>query len=524
MSPSDHSDNSWQKVRRGKQKNRPTPQVSSQGRGLQSTQPPSQVAASGQSNSTAQPVLQAAPNGRVQQNTVNHPASAPRKKKEDIPYEIKNAREWDPKRRLQVDSSSEDSDMDDDYDFEDGAHPFNYEDVNGKTTEDGPQSAFPQGSASNTRPYNKLPSHPRAYANGNALGPRRVKPRARFIFKRDNLARAAFRKRMEPSGRFMLPKDCPDIEPNQKRMYDLFDEMGVRLGSFIRPPQHVKDRVLLLWGNARQIQDTKDEIKRWLDNRLRTDFAQKPMAKDKFARETSSIGDQYHRLMKKMQKEAKILEFQQTPAEGRIFSYTGTFLWPVDEVRPEDILGPNLEALDPVRFQHHCHIVFDDKLSSFRIFSDKEDAIKSTMNRLVGTMKEYVAKSARSDKAILIEPPTSSALRKDIKVLPVSLNNSETVKSMIPVLTGSTLNSEGRSEWLVKSSALTMGNTRRMELSLRKCIAKLPHYRGLARMRVQFGTFALKVYRWKEGADSTPFEDFMESMSEPGTKGIMIRE
>ena len=38
-------------------------------------------------------------------------------------------------------------------------------------------------------------------------------------------------------------------------------------------------------------------------------------------------------------------------------------------------------------------------------------------------MKEYVAKSVRPDMVTLVEPPGSSAIRKDVKVLPASLND-----------------------------------------------------------------------------------------------------
>lgn len=469
--------------------------------------------------------LQTTTSGRVLPNTSALPKPAP-KKKEDIPYEIKNAREWDPNRRVQADLSSESSDDDyaDYYDSDYGEHAQVPADASGSLTDDGFQPVINKRSQPSPHPYGQPASNSKSYTHGKPPAQRRARPRVNFNYKRDNLARAAFRKRLDPTGSFMLPKDFFDIDLNQKRMYELLDEIGVRLGSFIRPPQHVKDFELLLWGDARQIQTTKAELQRWLDNRLRADVPRKPMAKDKFAKEMSSIGNQYHLSMKKMEKEAKVLEFQQVPAKGRIFPYAGTFLWPADEVLPEDILGSSLEAFDPIRFQHRCHIVFDSKLSSFRIFSDKEESVRKTMDRIVGTMKEYVAKSARPDILLLVEPPSSSTIRKDVKVLPASLNHAKANKSMIPVLTGSALDPEARNAWLTGCNELRIKNNSRMELSLRKCIANLSHYRGLVRMRVQFGTFALKVYRWKEGADSTPLRQFIDNMNMPGTKGVMIRE
>ena len=521
MSPSEHSGNSWQKVRRGKKKNRGLPQTTSRGRGVPSIQTSSQMATMGRSAAQAQPILQTAPNGQVQPTLINHPRVA--SKKEAIPYEIKNRREWDPEKRLQAGSLSESSD-DDDYDVDGVEWPQISGPVTASMRDDGSQPASSQRSIPNAQPLGAAPTLPKAYTRSKTPSPHRPHPKAQFNFKKDNLARAAFRKRLEPSGMFKLPKDCPDIEPDQTRMYDMFDEIGVRLGSFIRPPQHLKDRELLLWGDARQVQNTKDELNRWLAKRLHSNVPPKPMAKDKFARELSTIGDQHHRLMKKVRKEAMIMEFQQAPAEGRIFLHTGTFLWPVDEVQPEDILGPSLEAFDPIRFQYQCHIVFDHKLSSFRIFSDKEDSIRRTMDRMVGTMKEYVAKSVRPDEMILIEPPKPSVVRKDVMVLPLSLDESKAGRSKIPVLTGATLDQKSRCDWLEKSDELARNNNSRIELSLRKCIANLQHHRGLVRIRIQFGTFALKYYRWKPGADSIPFEEFMGNMSMAETKGVLVRE
>ena len=521
MPPSKHSDNSWQEVRPGKKKNnRALSQTTSGGRGIPNIHTPSQIAAMGRNAAQAQPTLRTAPRGQAQPAPINHPRAAP--KKEPIPYELKNRREWDKEKRLEAGTSSESSD-DDDYDDD-----IEWPEVCGPVTTsirgDRSQPASSQRSEPNALPLGAAPNAPQAHTRSKAPSPRRPHPRARFNFKKDNLARAAFRNREEPNGMFMLPKDWFDIEPDQKRLYDTFDEIGVRLRSFIRPPQNEKDRQLFLWGDARQVQNTKDELNRWLDRRLQTNVPKKAMAKDKFAKELSTAGDQHHRLMKKVRKEAMIMEFQHAPAEGRVFLHTGAFIWPVDEVQPQDILGPSLEAFDPIRFKYQCHIVFDHKLSSFRIFSDKQDSIKRTMDRMVGTMKEYYAKSERPDKIILIELPNQLAIRKDVMVLPLSLNDPKAKQSMIPVLTGDRLDPKSRCDWHEKSDELTRNNNRRTELLLRKCVGNLQHHRGLVRIRIQFGTFALKVYRWKEGADSIPFEEFTSNMSMAPTEGILVRE
>ena len=469
-----------------------------------------------------QPALKTYPNGRNQPNVSARPEQAPApKEKEKIPYEIKNAREWDPKRRLEGDLSSESSD--DYYESDQDGYHQGVGNISDTIVDDRPQTVANQSSQANIAPHDQYPGRPKVYSHRRPRDQRRVHQRVNFNFKRDNLARAAFRQRLKPTSSIMLPKDCSELEPNQKKMYDMFEEIGVRLGSFIRPPQRETDRELLLWGNARQVQATRAELDGWL-NRLQREFSRKPVARNIFAREKSVLGDVYHRSQMKTRKERKLLEFQRVPEAGRMFPHDGTFIWPVDEIRPEDILGPSLEAFDPVRIQHLCHIVFDNKLAAFRIFSDSEESVKATMGRIEGTMREYVAKSVRASKLLLVEPPQPSVIRKDVRMLPASLNQSKETRSMIPLLTGSKLDLKALEEWNDESKEYTRKNNSRMELSLRKCIANLPHYRGRVRMRVHFGTFALKTYRWKEGAESIHFGEFMDDMTLSETKGVLIRE
>ena len=273
MSPNEPSDNPWQEVRRGNRKNR----GSSQGGPFQHTQRPSQLATNYRGlPKKPQPVLHATPNGRVMPQNQTRPEPATTMKKGEIPYEIKNKREWDIDRRLEDESESSEDDGYYDSDYE---HPHVFGEVSSGMTDDRSQRASSQPSQYNPHPTSQPPRHPRTHPRGRPQHPRTRRPRVNFNDKRDNLARAAFRKRLEPTGRFVLPKDCPDLEPNQKRMYDAFEEMGVRLGSFIRPPQHVKDRELLLWGDARQIQNTKDELGRWLEKCLQKDVPRKPMGR-----------------------------------------------------------------------------------------------------------------------------------------------------------------------------------------------------------------------------------------------------
>ena len=351
----------------------------------------------------------------------------------------------------------------------------------------------------------------------------RVPRRMNFGVQRDNAAKAAFRRRDPPTGQFVLPRDCNEIEPNRVKMYDYFEELGVRLGSFIRPPQHIRDRSLLLWGNEEQIARTKAEISNWLTPSMQ-DLVARAKAKDKFANVYSTTGHKYKALQEKYEREAAIRKFQQEPPEGKVFKFTGSFLWPADEIAPTDLLGAGIEALDPLRLKYRCHITFDARLSAFKIQANKMESITSTLPRLQCIMKEYVARINRPIVRYYIDVPELSEWRKELKKVPYETGNPLAASPFLPLMTGKGMTPVEKTKWLPQRKDLKAQSDRGIEQALCCTIPNLRFYRGHLRMRVHFGTFALTSYRWPGVGPSIPFEDFMENLGIAGTKGTMIRE
>lgn len=63
-----------------------------------------------------------------------------------------------------------------------------------------------------------------------------------FAEKADNAARSAFRRGKAHDGIYVLKQTCEKIEPSRVKMYNRLEEIGVRFGTFIRPPQFLLDR------------------------------------------------------------------------------------------------------------------------------------------------------------------------------------------------------------------------------------------------------------------------------------------
>ncbi|MCJ1269168.1 hypothetical protein MMC22_009057 [Lobaria immixta] len=364
---------------------------------------------------------------------------------------------------------------------------------------------------------------PLATANRPKTAPPQ-KPRLfTFAHKNDNPARAAFRAQQPPTNKFVLSKHCYDIEPDRKRMYDILEEMGVRFGSFVLPPQSAQDRDLLLWGNDEQVTATIRELQNWV---LQSNFtSHTTKGGNQFAKTGDLQQDKAKSLDKLMKREAIKQRYQKVPDSTLKFDFTGYFLWPVDEIRPEDLLGPSYEAFDPIRIDYDSHIVFDNQLSLFKILTNTNNAVQEVMRRIEGTMKEFVARNRREVVVHMVERPDPRRMRSKVVVMEGPSLGRGQQKAKIPMLTGKSLASAQLTEW--KKEIKTAEELQFVQWShlTSKMIKRLRLYRGRLQMRVLLGKFTLTTFRRSlEGADGISFEEFLEVMDQPGTRGRMIKD
>ena len=83
-----------------------------------------------------------------------------------------------------------------------------------------------------------------------------------FQFPRDNIAKAAYRRREQPTKHFYLHKPIGELEENQPKFYEMLEELGVRTNTFICPPQSRNDHVIPIWGKAHDVSRTVANLKK----------------------------------------------------------------------------------------------------------------------------------------------------------------------------------------------------------------------------------------------------------------------
>ncbi len=440
-------------------------------------------------------------------------------------YEKRNAKLWQQSNPYEALQAAVDSDSSSD-DYEE---PSRRSDPKETTTPPVPNKTHLPGHPSlPPKPPVKV-KQPRIVPPANRPA-RAVRPlRVTLFDKKDNAAKAAFRLGQPPTKKFTLGKPSYLIESDRRKVYSLLEEMGVRFGSFIRPLQSFLDRELLLWGDEKQTANTMRELQQWVltseePSNYNRDVGNAPKGKDKFIKEYSTLSPRYEAENKKLKREARLQKYQQVPAAGVSFQYTGYFLWPRDEVHPQELLGQSCEAFDPIRMHCRAHVVFESQLSLFKILSDDGAAIQSAIKRIEGTMREFVARNNRPVSLYLIEPPTPAVMQKQIKMLDGSPLTKAGNATMLPVLTGGSLALDELKVWFDESQKMTTRNKYEMQHALHKSIARLPYYRGRVQMRVLLGTFALTVFRWSKETKSIAFEKLRDDMRLSNSKGAMIRK
>ena len=338
--------------------------------------------------------------------------------------------------------------------------------------------------------------------------------------KRDNVAKSKFRRGEKPVDAFILSKQCNQLEPDVDKLYTMLEEIGVRLNSYVRPPQHGTDIRLLIWGDGEAVRATKHALKDWQDvtGTREIGFHEKLAREQRYGRVGLNADAKSRDLDKRMREDAKKMRYQKAPPEGMRFKHNGLFLWPVDEIRPEELLGQSLEAYDPIRQLAQAHILFESSLSCFKILSNEDSALPLIMKRIEGTMREYVARSSPRVYMNYAVLPSGPMMRQEI-FLTVPCDDE---KPSIPTLCGESLSGQSLIDFEELRSQTISKNARSAFNVCRRMLERLQFYRGSIKLRVEFGTFFLQSwFRWS--GTPTPYIAFLDKLGLERTRGILFK-
>lgn len=178
----------------------------------------------------------------------------------------------------------------------------------------------------------------------------------------------------------------------------------------------------------------------------------------------------------------------------------------------ESCLGPNLEALDPLREEFCYHIyAYGDASTHIRVDGYDQGAMIKIAQRIRAKWRELVATMQIRVKSYLVQPPLDRLMRSHISVAEVSKPGSNT-HARIPTLSGAKLDESQLSGWNDKQRSFAVKNEIRLREAVEQSLSGLRFLRGHVRMRVNFGTFVLDDYRLPKGPNSLYTFDEFRSM------------
>ena len=170
------------------------------------------------------------------------------------------------------------------------------------------------------------------------------------------------------------------------------------------------------------------------------------------------------------------------------------------------------EALDPIRMDCRCYVIFSKDQSLFKVMG-KAESVKESLLRIRKTCFQVAARQIPAQRKYLLHWPDTPTYPSRVALRrynhPLVLSSSEPIhakSSKSPILEGTEVDT------MPSPQQLQMGS---VTVPLRRTLEKLRYYRGNIQLRIRLGTFLVKQYMEPEdGSYSYAEFENMISMSQ----------
>ncbi|KAI7531054.1 hypothetical protein KC331_g14335 [Hortaea werneckii] len=310
----------------------------------------------------------------------------------------------------------------------------------------------------------------------------------RFPTSDDGAAEAAWRARSIPVLEVCIPESLVFSATQH-------ETIARRCGTFVfnRNEDSIGgEKIYGIWGNKEAVERTVKEISAWVEGET-SDIRRG--AALKFAKVISQTPEERRRSDRRWRREVQRQTYRQDPPPDKSFQAIGSYHWPIDECRPDEILGSSYEALDPIRMDCSCHITFHAGFGVFRV-AGTASQVKAGLQRLKMTCFQITARQ--------VLPVRKYLLRWPHETVPTYLYLEQYEHPASSTSEGTSCTKSGRSprgEYLeedarsARAAMETEVNKRRVRNMIISMLDKLYYFRGSIQMRIRLGTLVLKQYK-----------------------------
>ncbi|KAI7229986.1 hypothetical protein KC330_g7175 [Hortaea werneckii] len=310
----------------------------------------------------------------------------------------------------------------------------------------------------------------------------------RFPISDDGAAEAAWRAHKPPTGKVRIP----EFLVFSARQHET---IARRCGAFVfnRNEESIGgEKIYSIWGDKEAFKRTVREIGDWIKEAT-SDIRRG--AAPKFAKVISQTPEKRRRTERRWRRGVQRQTYRQDPPPDKCFEAIGSFHWPIEECRPDEVLGSSYEALDQIRMDCSCHITFHAGLGVFRVAGTALQ-VKAGLQRLLRTCFQIAARQ--------VLPVRQYLLRWPHETVPTYLYLEHYEHPASSTSEGMSCTKSGRSprgEYLeedarsARAAMETEVNKRRVRNMIISMLGKLYYFRGSIQMRIRLGTLVLKQYK-----------------------------
>ena len=188
----------------------------------------------------------------------------------------------------------------------------------------------------------------------------------------------------------------------------------------------------------------------------------------------------------------------------------GSFHWPIGEYRPEEVLGNSYEALDPIRMDLKCYLVFVKDKSMFQVMGQAKK-VQQGLLRLRKTCFQIAARQISPVRLYLLHWSEATDLPSHVSLQPYRYPSLISEEPVVDIKQGNAPRGEGTADDMYsRLETQTMESEETAGKSLLQTLKKLHYYRGNIQMRIRLGTFLATQY--KKPKDGNYELDEYESM------------
>lgn len=278
-----------------------------------------------------------------------------------------------------------------------------------------------------------------------------------------------------------------------------------------------------IWGDTRSVAVTKNAIRQWLEDGMTSKNAQ---GKSQFAQLRSMTPQQSRNQEKLWRAEVNKHKFRQHPLPSMEFEAMGSFHWPVEEYRPDDVFGPNYEALDPIRVDCSCYITFNRDRDMFKVMG-KKDKVQEALNRIRKSRFQIEVRQLRPLRSYLLHWPDATNIPSHINLqayfLPKVLGGrGDGVKG------GYSPRGDGVVDGLqveLQAELQSKSNEEHVQKQWLKLLRALRYFRGNIEPRIRFATFLAQDFkRAEDKAGLYGLDEFKNMIVQSQFRGRVAQE